>query len=220
MALFFVLAFPLLLIAMARLRLPGGEPTLILGVALSVSVAMGSFAGLAINLASAIEKGILTRVYVTPMSLAVHLGARLLAPSAVIFLALLAILFTVHTFYGLPVGSAQLARLILAMALGMVAFGALGLGLGSLAKRANTASFLTQLVLFPLVLAEAVALGKLGGGKAVGWLELLLFVSPLHALANLSSAQSATGAIFSVVSLMFWTAIGLLYGAKRIRSVL
>jgi ABC-2 type transport system permease protein len=220
MALFFILAFPVVLLVMARLRLPDTEPTLVLALALSVSVAMGSFAGLAINLAGAIEQGILTRVYVTPQPLGLHLVARLLAPSFVVLLALLILLLAARIVLGLELGLAEGLGLLFAVLVGMLVFGSLGLGLGSYAGRADKASFLTQLVLFPLILIEALALGALKGAAAPGALGLLLFLSPLHALVGLSAGSGGPERLFAGVSLGLWMVVGLAYAARRLKSVL
>ena len=208
MALLYVVAFPLAFVVFQYLR-GTGEAAFLLGFGVAISVAIANFAGLSINLATSIERGTITRVFVSPLPLTVHFIARILAPLGLILVATGLLLLAAHIVFNINLGTIRPTLLLLALVLGAFTFGALGVMLGVLAKRTNRASFLSQLVLFPLFVLEF-------WGKEFP----LLWLSPLHGLLLLVQETVTAGAgramlIPSGGILLAWAGVALAVAAKK-----
>ena len=205
MALFFVVAFPIAFIAFQYLR-GGPEGAFLVGLGVAMSVALANFAGLAIGLAAAIERGVLTRLFVSPLPISLHFTARILAPLGLILLATGLLLLFAHFALSLDLGRVRPALLLFAIALGAFSFGALGVLLGVLARRTSRASFLSQVALLPLFLLELLA-------KDLP----LLWLSPLHALLLLvgKALSLQSEAVLGAASLLAWGTAALAIAAKK-----
>ncbi len=208
MALLYVVAFPLAIVVFQYFR-GTGDPAFLLALGVAISVAIANFAGLSISLATSIERGAFTRVYVSPLPLTLHFMARMLAPLGLILVATGLLLLAAQIVFKTDLGTLRPTLLFLALALGTFAFGALGIMLAVLAKRTNRASFLSQLVLFPLFVLEF-------------WAKEfpLLWLSPLHSLLLFAQEAVTAGSggaalVSSGGILLAWAGLALAVAAKK-----
>jgi ABC-2 type transport system permease protein len=178
-------------------------------------VAATCFAGLGISLVVRRESGVLKRIRATPLPPAVYI-ASVLASTFVVFLieaALIVALGRVLFDVGLP---ARPVSLLVALALGAIAFAAMGLGITGLVRSAEGSSAVINAVYLPM----AIISGTFFTPKEYpGFLRAIADVLPLTHFTELTRdvmvrdqhVWSDSGAI-GVVAL--WGAIGIV-GAVR-----
>jgi ABC-2 type transport system permease protein len=178
-------------------------------------VAATCFAGLGISLVVRRESGVLKRIRATPLPPAVYI-ASVLASTFVVFLieaALIVALGRVLFDVGLP---ARPFSLLVALALGAIAFAAMGLGITGLVRSAEGSSAVINAVYLPM----AIISGTFFTPKEYpGFLRAIADVLPLTHFTELTRdvmvrdqhVWSDSGAI-GVVAL--WGAIGIV-GAVR-----
>ena len=214
-AAFFTLVFPLVLLFLL-IRQVGRENEAVLSMGITVAVVMASFPALAISLAAAIEYGVLHRLRSTPLSTGVHLAGRMAASGALAAISVALILVAAY-FLGIAVGWPQLLWLLVPLLLGWAVASTWGLFVGAYARKTSTASFLTQILLFPLYILEGFLIsGGLPDGLAAAarW-------SPLHQLVELTGAAiggDLTAAWLPAAYLVLLGFLGFVLAVARLRA--
>ena len=215
-AAFFTLIFPVILLLLLARQIGEGNPD-VLSMGITVAVVMASFPALAIGLAAAIENGVVHRLRSTPLPSHVHLAGRMAASGILTIVSVLLVIVSAR-FMEIEIAATQLASLTLPLALGWLVAAAWGIFVGAHARKTSAASFLSQILLFPLYILESFLIG----GGLPGWLEVLAQWSPLHQLVavtskalkgNLASAWSA------VVYLTMLALVGFALAETRVRAM-
>lgn len=219
----FMFLFPILLFLLLGTVYSGdykGHPLpdyLVAGL-LGYGTANTAFGGLAILLVLRREQGVLKRIRSTPLPPATYLAAVLastllvFAGQAVVIVALGRLLFDAK----LPT---QPLSLVLALALGAVAFAALGVGLASLIRSAEGSSAVVNVVVLPMTFLSG------GFGPTRDYPEVLRAVSdvlPLKYLIDMVTSIFlddetvwAQGPEIAVVAA--WGVVGLVVALRRFR---
>lgn len=219
----FVFLFPILLFLLLSAVYSGeleGKPAanyLLAGI-LGYGVANTTFGGLAISLVARRELGILKRIRATPLPAATYVAATV-ASILIVFVLQVLVLLVVGTL----LFDAELPRhpgaLAVAVALGAVAFAALGLAAASLIRSNEGSSAVVNLIVLPM----AFLTGAFGPTR--DFPELLRAVSELLPLKHLLDVvvgifvrEDGLGAHpLGLAIVAAWGAAGLLVAARRFR---
>lgn len=215
-AAFFTLVFPIILLLLLVRQIGKDNPD-VLSLGITVAIVMASFPALAIGLAAAIENGVIHRLRSTPLPPRIHLAGRMAASGVLTIVSVLLVIVGARLM-GVEVTTPQLLELTLPLALGWLAAAAWGVFVGAFARKASSASFLSQILLFPLYILESFLIG----GGLPGWLEVIASWSPLHQLVSTASATlggnplSAGTSIAYLIALAF---VGFMLAEARMRAV-
>jgi len=212
-ATFFTFVFPPLVLLFWS-RQPGQDVLSAAALVAALALAMASYAGLAMGIASAREVGLLKRLRSTPLPMVVHIVARVVASALLGTLALGLTLGLGAFGLGLSLSLSGLAGLLPGLVLGFAALGSWGLVVGSLVRTANAASYLVNATLFPLFLLSAAA----QRGMLPDWAAALTPLLPLQNLALLiQTALKGDGMLLHpLFILLCWAALGAVVAARRL----
>ena len=222
-AAFFIFFFPLLLFLLLGSVYNGtiyGVPAAqaLLAGLIGYGCANTAFAGLAIQLVVRRELGILKRLRATPLPAATYVAASLVSTLIVFVLQTIALFLLGSVLYGTPFPHA-LGSLVLAIALGALAFAALGVATASLIRSAEGSSAVVNFVLLPM----AFLTGSFGPThrypaflRAVGdVLPLKYFIAIVNAVyLHHHALWTKPGAIAVLTA---WGATGLVVAAFKFR---
>lgn len=216
-AIFFTFAFPPLVLFFWS-RQPWQDVLLATAFVTALALAMAAYAGLAMGIASAREVGLLKRLRSTPLPIAVHIAARVVACGLLGALALGLTLGLGALGLGLPLTLPGLAGLLPGLVLGFAALGSWGLVVGSLVRTAGAASYLVNATLFPLFLLSVAA----QRGMLPEWAAALIPLLPLQSLALLiQGALRGEGLVLlPMLVLLCWAALGIGVAARRLSQPL
>lgn len=164
-AAFFTFCFPALLLVIfrwrydeahfARLGLSFAE--VVVPSVAGIAMVIACYAGLAMEVSAAREKGILKRLRVTPLPPSAYLCARVLSVAVLGMLSAGLMLLIGVLGFGISLSGGALLRGLAVLALGGVCFSALGLAVAAAAPTAQAASAIVNFTLLPLLFfADAV----------------------------------------------------------------
>jgi len=147
---------------------------------LAMSIMNAGVIGLSTAFTSYREKGILRRIKVTPFALWKFILARIVAQMAVI-MATSAILVGIGMLvWGLTVRG-NILLIMGVIAIGSLAFLAIGYAISSVARNTETAASYANLVTFPMLFLSGVFFPV---GSMPGWLQPVIDVLPLRYLVD------------------------------------
>jgi ABC-2 type transport system permease protein len=224
-ALFFTLAFPLLLIVLFN-ALNGNAPVESYGETLRFaqfytpaiavpSLVTACYTTIVMGLAYARDDGLLKRVRGTPLPMAIYLGAWVTG-AAVVGLGAVVLLFAVAVpAFGVHVYLDTLPVAVVTLVLGAGCLAALGVAVASLVKSAEQAQPVVQLTFLPLSFISGIWFPLDG---APGWLVSVAEAFPLYHLVQAFGGAFAPDGGWPVVHLAvlaIWTAGALFVAARR-----
>ncbi|GAB1819256.1 ABC transporter permease [Herbidospora sp. RD11066] len=183
---------------------------------LSWAIAMGAAFGAAATLVTWREKRILRRLRLAPVSTASVVGARVLV-SVVIALIQMAIFLTVASlpFFGLQLSDAWWMAIPLIIA-GTLTFMAIGMVAGGLAKSAEAAAGISNLIVLPMAFLSGSFIPL---DSAPGWLQTISNVFPLKHLNQgmIDVMVRGQSAVSVLPELGIVLAFGLVIGAIAVK---
>ena len=219
----FVFLFPLLLFVLLGSVYNGKiygvpAPEALLAGLLGYGCANTAFAGLAIQLVTRRELGILKRLRATPLSATTYIAATLASALIVFVLQVIALFVLGRILYGTPFPHA-LGSLVLAVVLGAAVFAALGVATASLIRSADGSSAVVNFILLPM----AFLTGSFGPTRhypaflrAIGdVLPLKYFIDMMNAVYLHRQALWTKGTAIGVMAA--WGATGLVVAALKFR---
>lgn len=178
-------------------------------VAVSISLMFVCVLLAAGGVASEREEHVIGRLLRGPVSRGALLAEKALLAAGAAFLVALAMLFGVSAFVAIDVS--RVGLWLAALACGSVAFGALGVAIGVLAREVRAASLLAFLLSLPLAFLALVPAGSIAGGlyDAIGAISFAFpYKAALQALdAAVNGASPSIGA-----SLAHLAGLALLFG--------
>jgi len=219
----FIFIFPVMLFVLLGAVYSGtyeGRPVtdyLVTGL-LTYGAANTTFAGLAISLVLRREAGILKRIRSTPLTPAVYFGAVLTSILSVFALQALVLLGVGRALYGATLPSQPL-QLVAALALGSLAFAAMGIGLAGLIRSSEGASAVVNVVVLPMAFLS----GAFGPTRNLPeFLQAIANVLPLRHLVDAVEATYLHGEGLgseagSLLVLAAWGLAGLAVALRRFR---
>jgi ABC-2 type transport system permease protein len=219
----FTFVFPLLLFVLLGSVYTGryyGKPAsqVLLAALLAYGCAMVAFAGLAITLVIRRESGILKRLRSTPLPPATYVAGLLVSTLIVFGLETVALFLLGRAVFGTPLPS-RVGSVALLVALGVLSFAALGVGLSGLIRSAEGSSAVVNLIVLPM----AFITGAFGPTTHYPhFLRAIGDVLPLKYLVDLANAVylhdrpvwSDQGAIGVLAA---WGVVGLVVAIFRFR---
>jgi len=219
----FVFLFPLLLFVLLGSVYNGKiygvpAPQALLAGLIGYGCANTAFAGLAIQLVTRRELGILKRLRATPLTATTYIAATLASTLLVFVLQVIALFILGRIFYGTPFPHA-LGSLLLAVVFGAAVFAALGVATASLIHSAEGSSAVVNFILLPM----AFLTGSFGPTRhypsflrAIGdVLPLKYFIDIMDAVYLHRQALWTKGAALGVMAA--WGATGLVVAALKFR---
>jgi ABC-2 type transport system permease protein len=226
-ATFFTFVFPLILLVLfnglndSRVSVAGGKVAFAQFFTPSIAIfAMTSatYTAVIFGVATAREQGILKRVRGTPLPMSVFLGSWL-ASAVLTGVFSVALMFAVAVpAFGVDIRPKLLPAAIITLVIGAAAISAVGLGVSSFVRRADTAPIAANLTLFPLLFVSGVFYPFESEPE---WLQKIAHVFPLSHLvqafdACFSPYTSGSGfAARDLASLLVWGAIGTFVAVRR-----
>ena len=193
-------------------------PQALLAGLLGYGCANTAFAGLAIQLVTRRELGILKRLRATPLSATTYIAATLASTLLVFVLQVIALFVLGRILYGTPFPHA-LGSLVLAVVFGAAVFAALGVATASLIRSAEGSSAVVNFILLPM----AFLTGSFGPTRhypsflrAIGdVLPLKYFIDIMNAVYLHREALWTKGLALGVMAA--WGATGLVVAALKFR---
>jgi ABC-2 type transport system permease protein len=191
-AAFFTFAFPLmflvifnLLFGNAKLPLPDGhtiqQSTFYVAAIAAFSVITASFTNLAMNVVFAREEGVLKRKRGTPMPALAYLSGKILH-SGLIALLLVAIIAAFgEAFYGVSLPASRIPAFLVSLAIGALAFSAMGLAITTVVPNADAAPAVVNAVILPLLFISDIFIPLTVAPK---WLSTVANVFPVRHFAE------------------------------------
>jgi ABC-2 type transport system permease protein len=225
---FFTLALPVLFLILlcsifgnGTVRVPGGtikESTYYVPGLVALGVIQASFMNLVISVTAQRESGILKRRRSTPVPAWVLIASRALicVGTAIVNAAVLMVIGAVA--YGARVPARTIPALIVTIAIGAIAFCALGYALVTVINSADSAQPVLQLVMLPLYFISGVFVPS---ADIPRWLTNVADVFPVrHLQQALLKAFNpyTTGAGFAwrdLLIIALWGAAGLVIAVRR-----
>jgi ABC-2 type transport system permease protein len=219
-AAFFTFAFPLMLLAFIGSF--GGDPEQFVPGILSYGIAMATYSNLAISFAVLRDDGIIRRVQGTPLPWWTYVAGRIGSTTinAALMTAIALALAGVAFGLTLPLGS--LPGFALTMALAIVAFTALGIGIVRYIPNADSAPAIATFTVLPLSFISGVFAPS---DAAPEWLQDVAHVFPLEPLGDglrsaFATAAPAAGVVGAdVLVLAAWCGIGALLCRRFLGSL-
>jgi ABC-2 type transport system permease protein len=208
LAIFFILAFPLILLWLNGSQ--GGEMDRLVPGYVALVVATVGLTQLPGVLATYRERGILRRLATTPVPPATVLGAQLVVQLAASTLGVALLLAVAGAFYGVALPRAVPAAVLVYLA-GALALYAVGFVLAALAPNARTANAVGFVVYFPMIflcgaviprealsssmrrIGELLPLGPVVTALRDAWAGTGITALTLAALAAMIAVASAVG---------------------------
>jgi ABC-2 type transport system permease protein len=126
------------------------------------------------------EKGILRRIRMTPFPLPNFILARIISQVVVAFSQAVILIVLAKLLYGLEV-QGNIAVIALGILIGSLTFLAIGFAISSVARTAESAAGISNLITFPMLFLSGVFFDV---DSAPGWLQPITKVLPLHYLVE------------------------------------
>jgi ABC-2 type transport system permease protein len=191
-ATFFTIIFPVLFLVIFGLVFGSGEmgpagqrvkvSTFIVPGILALSIVSATFVNLAMNQVIRREAGQLKRLRGTPLSPLGHIVGQILA--ALVIVVFMTVLVTVigRLFFGVEFNLSSIGVFSLSVALGAIAFSALGLAITAIIPNDDAAPAITNATVFPLYFISDVFF--FSGGDSSGFIDALGDFFPIKPLAE------------------------------------
>lgn len=220
-ALFFTLLFPQLFLFVFAYVFAGGEPErvayLMPGV-LTITILTSSFFGYSMHLVAERERGALRRLRVTPISAATVVGGQFLHALGALSISLAFQFAVAKLLFRFPIAGSTLA-VAGVLALGSIAFVALGLFIGCVSRDTRSAPALTNLIVFPMMFLSGSAMPFFA---LPGWVQRIGRIFPATFLNEALQRAMIQGRPFAeilgpVAALAAYAAVGLLLNALLFR---
>jgi ABC-2 type transport system permease protein len=191
-AAYFTFAFPIvflvifnLLFGNAKLNLPGGhivkQSTFYVAAIVAFSVITASFTNLAMNVVFAREQGVLKRKRGTPMPPLAYLAGKILHSGLIAFLLVAIITVFGKVFYGVSLASNRIPAFLVSLAIGALAFSAMGLAITTVVPNADAAPAVVNAVILPLLFISDIFIPLTNAPK---WLGTVGNVFPVRHFAE------------------------------------
>ncbi len=188
-AAYFTFAFPIvflvifnLLFGNANLRLPGGhivkQSTFYVAAIVAFSVITASFTNLAMNVVFAREQGVLKRKRGTPMPPIAYLAGKILHSGLIALLLVAIITVFGRLFYGVSLASNRIPAFLVSLAIGALAFSAMGLAITTVVPNADAAPAIVNAVILPLLFISDIFLPLTNAPKWLGTVGNIFPVRP------------------------------------------
>lgn len=186
---FFVLAFPVILLVLLPVVFGGGELDFRGGIPLAqflapvlgvFGAAMAAYSDFSERVASDRDEGILKRLHGTPLPPWAYFTGRIASAVAVAFLSLLVVLVAGIVVHDVEVVWRALPGLAVTVVVGTGCFAALGLAIAAVAPDARATSAIAQATLLPLSFFSDIFLI----GDLPAWMDTIGWVFPLKHFAN------------------------------------
>lgn len=219
--LFFNLLFPLVFFFMFAQMFDARQGNIILLVVTMVTVigilGNGLF-GAGIRAVQEREENILRRYKVTPITPAPLLAASMVTGVFIYLPTLLIILLLANRLYGMPMPG-NLISLILFVAIGTLAFRAIGSIIAAVVNNTQEATILTQLIYLPMIFLSGATIPF---SVLPNWLQLVTQFIPATYLTTgisgiLQRGESLVQNAGSVVALLITAAVGLFIATRIFR---
>jgi ABC-2 type transport system permease protein len=231
-AAFFTFVFPLMFFVLLASLNKGGRLTNHGGISyntffvpgiLAYSVVLATFGSLLFGLAGARDLGVLKRIQGTPLPPWVFVAGRVGSAVVTGVLVGVAILALGRGVYGVEIRSDTLVALVLTLALGVVAFSALGIAVLRIAPTADAAPIVANVFILPLSFVSGVWFPT---DDMPAWLNRLAEALPIKPLTDgLQSAfdprTQAPGIVWhNELVLAAWAAAGVVLALHSLRHEL
>jgi ABC-2 type transport system permease protein len=225
---FFTLALPVLFLVLlcsifgnGTVRVPGGtikESTYYVPGLVALGVIQASFMSLVISVTTQRESGILKRRRSTPVPAWVLIASRALVCVGTAIVNAVVLIVIGAVVYGARVPRRTIPAIVVTIAIGAIAFCALGYALVTAINSADSAQPVVQLVMLPLYFISGVFISS---ASIPGWLTDVANVFPVRHLqqALLAAVNPyTTGAGFAwhdLLIIAIWGAVGLAIAVRR-----
>jgi ABC-2 type transport system permease protein len=198
-AAYFTFAFPIvflvifnLLFGNANLRLPGGhlvkQSTFYVAAIVAFSVITASFTNLAMNVVFAREQGVLKRKRGTPMPPLAYLAGKILHSGLIALLLVAIITVFGKVFYGVSLPSNRIPAFLVSLAIGALAFSAMGLAITTVVPNADAAPAVVNAVILPLLFISDIFIPLTNAPKWLGTVGNIFpvrhFAEAMHQVFN------------------------------------
>jgi ABC-2 type transport system permease protein len=198
-AAYFTFAFPIvflvifnLLFGNAKLHLPGGhtikQSTFYVAAIVAFSVITASFTNLAMNVVFAREQGVLKRKRGTPMPPLAYLAGKILHSGLIAFLLVAIITVFGKIFYGVSLAGNRIPAFLVSLAIGALAFSAMGLAITTVVPNADAAPAVVNAVILPLLFISDIFLPLTNAPKWLGTVGNIFpvrhFAEAMHQVFN------------------------------------
>jgi ABC-2 type transport system permease protein len=229
----FTLAFPVVLLVMFdsifthgsadSVTFAGGTITASAYFTASLSayaIGLSTFTSLAIGLTAQREAGQLKRLRGTPMPAWTFVAGQVMRSAALSLIVVLALLATGVIFFGVDLAAERMVGFVVYLALGTVAFSALGIAITAFMPTVDSASAVGPFVVVMLAFISGVFISV---DQLPNWLEAVGKVFPLYHLAEglqtslVSGAGSTALEGGNVASLVLWGLAGIAIATRRFR---
>jgi ABC-2 type transport system permease protein len=229
----FTLAFPVVLLVMFdsiftngaadSVTFAGGTITASAYFTASLSayaIGLSTFTSLAIGLTAQREAGQLKRLRGTPMPAWTFVAGQVIRSAVLSLIVVLALLATGVIFFGVDLAAERMVGFVVYLALGTVAFSALGIAITALMPTVDSASAVGPFVVVMLAFISGVFISV---DQLPNWLEAVGKVFPLYHLAEglqTSLVSGAGGTALTggnVASLVLWGLAGIVIATRRFR---
>lgn len=229
----FTLAFPVVLLVMFdsiftngsadSVTFAGGTITASAYFTASLSayaIGLSTFTSLAIGLTAQREAGQLKRLRGTPMPPWTFVAGQVMRSAVLALIVVLALLATGVIFFGVDLATERMVGFVVYLALGMIAFSALGIAITAFMPTVDSASAVGPFVVVMLAFVSGVFISV---DQLPNWLEAVGKVFPLYHLAEglqtslVSGAGSTALNGGNVTSLVLWGLAGMVIATRRFR---
>jgi ABC-2 type transport system permease protein len=229
----FTLAFPVVLLVMFdsiftngaadSVTFAGGTITASAYFTASLSayaIGLSTFTSLAIGLTAQREAGQLKRLRGTPMPAWTFVAGQVMRSAALALIVVLALLATGVISFGVDLAAERMVGFVVYLALGTVAFSALGIAITAFMPTVDSASAVGPFVVVMLAFISGVFISV---DQLPNWLEAVGKVFPLYHLAEglqtslVSGAGSTALTASNVASLVLWGFAGIAIATRRFR---
>jgi ABC-2 type transport system permease protein len=229
----FTLAFPVVLLVMFdsiftngsadSVTFAGGTITASAYFTASLSayaIGLSTFTSLAIGLTAQREAGQLKRLRGTPMPAWTFVAGQVMRSAVLSLIVVLALLATGVIFFGVDLAAERMVGFVVYLALGTVAFSALGIAITAFMPTVDSASAVGPFVVVMLAFISGVFISV---DQLPNWLEAVGKVFPLYHLAEglqtslVSGAGSTALMGGNVTSLVLWGLAGIVIATRRFR---
>jgi ABC-2 type transport system permease protein len=219
-AAFFTFAFPLMLLGFIGSL--GGDPQQFVPGILAYGVAMATYSNLAISFAVLRDDGIIRRVQGTPLPWWAYVAGRIGSTTINAALMTAIALALAGVAFGLTLPLRTLPGFALTLALAIVAFTALGIGIVRYIPTADSAPAIASFTVLPLSFISGVFAPS---EAAPGWLQGVAGAFPLKPLGDgLRTAFEAGAPVAGIVGadllvLAAWVGVGALLARRFLGSL-
>jgi ABC-2 type transport system permease protein len=184
------------------------------------AIGLSTFTSLAIGLTAQREAGQLKRLRGTPMPAWTFVAGQVMRSAVLSLIVVLALLATGVIFFGVDLAAERMVGFVVYLALGTVAFSALGIAITAFMPTVDSASAVGPFVVVMLAFISGVFISV---DQLPNWLEAVGKVFPLYHLAEglqtslVSGAGSTALTGGNVTSLVLWGLAGIVIATRRFR---